>query len=1142
MRPRFLELEGLQSFREMQRIDFDRLGENGLFGIFGPTGSGKSTLLDAMTLALYGNVLRAARGTQGIINVSAGTVRVAFTFDLQKEGARKTYRVERMYRRKKDSDQSAEIKVARLLEVLEDGESILADRPAEVTDKVETLIGLTLDDFTRSVVLPQNRFHEFLLMEKSKKRDMLERIFYLEEYGRQLSEKVSRQLLGVRYKLSEIQGALSQLGDASEKALVEARGRMQTARGRREKADNELKLLEARFQEAREVWELSGELALLLEKEKKHRLDQEAHRNMKKLLEDARKAESVAPAIKRHEELHRELSETELALAEVNESFPEMEEHLNAIKADVLKHRSYSEQEKPRLIEQKTRLSEALVLQEEVAGLGTELNRLRDHYQSLRAKAAEKEKELRKSEAELEEAQNRQKEARALTEELKTDAERRNELRTAAKAEEELERILTDIRKQEAALNQLHKTREACEKQRGVLAKRKAGVLEQLKQAEADLNALNARMEEKLAARDHLEAFKKQIEWKLQEAERQRQSNLAAELAEGLEEGVPCPVCGSTHHPQPAVYSGQEVGGGSHRDADGQETGTVGQENGTEKSLQVLKEQLDRTEKSLRAAELEAITLRERIHGLTAAGDRIAAQLGAEPFKTGQKAHSGLIRDSSTGTVPEQVQALLESLHRETAALVSEETRIEAELQLLQGNTNQAEAAFKEIQGGYDRSKETLDEQLKRLGFLSAREELKKVDENDRKLEALQKQEEALHRQVMELREKRELLMADRNLLLPELGSSETEGRNRKKLLEEKQGRLNTLTGGKDAVEVIRATEEALKVIGESEKQLADRQKGLEEAFQALALKRSGLHSRLDLLSRDLREEEEKLRKTLLEKGFGNVDDIRRALLNFEQQKLLEEEILQYEKISGNLEAQRNIYEMKLDGRSITEEEWLRINREQEAKKQEKEEAISAFEGEKNAYAVIKNNVDAWMKLNSEWQQLSRKQELLEQIQKLLKGNSFIEYIAEERLRYIAREASETLGVLTKYKYVLELDSENGFVIRDQANGGVYRPVSSLSGGETFLTSLSLALALSKQIQLKGQSPLEFFFLDEGFGTLDSQLLDTVIDALGRISSKERVIGLISHVPELRSRMTRRLVVEPPDVEGSGSRVRLERA
>ena len=152
------------------------------------------------------------------------------------------------------------------------------------------------------------------------------------------------------------------------------------------------------------------------------------------------------------------------------------------------------------------------------------------------------------------------------------------------------------------------------------------------------------------------------------------------------------------------------------------------------------------------------------------------------------------------------------------------------------------------------------------------------------------------------------------------------------------------------------------------------------------------------------------------------------------------------------------------------------------------------------------------------------------------------DWLTNFQTEYVRREASETLGIFTRHKYGLELDTENGFVIRDDANGGIRRPVTTLSGGETFLTSLALALALSSQIQLKGQSPLEFFFLDEGFGTLDSSLLDIVIDALERLSTRERVIGLISHVPELKSRITRRLVVEAPVVNGSGSRVIMEKA
>nr|WP_262392463.1 SbcC/MukB-like Walker B domain-containing protein [Sporolactobacillus inulinus] len=129
---------------------------------------------------------------------------------------------------------------------------------------------------------------------------------------------------------------------------------------------------------------------------------------------------------------------------------------------------------------------------------------------------------------------------------------------------------------------------------------------------------------------------------------------------------------------------------------------------------------------------------------------------------------------------------------------------------------------------------------------------------------------------------------------------------------------------------------------------------------------------------------------------------------------------------------------------------------------------------------------------------------------------------------------------MTHDRYVLEVDEQSGFIIRDNGNGGVYRPVSSLSGGETFLTSLALALSLSEQIQLRGNVPLQFFFLDEGFGSLDPDLLDTVVTALEKLHMRRLAIGVISHVPEMRERLPRRLIVSPAVPSGRGSRVHME--
>ena len=85
MKPLLLKIEGLNSFRKEQTVDFTKLSETGLFGIFGPTGSGKSTILDGITLALYGKVERAKGRAQGIINQHEERTYVQFTFSVGKK-------------------------------------------------------------------------------------------------------------------------------------------------------------------------------------------------------------------------------------------------------------------------------------------------------------------------------------------------------------------------------------------------------------------------------------------------------------------------------------------------------------------------------------------------------------------------------------------------------------------------------------------------------------------------------------------------------------------------------------------------------------------------------------------------------------------------------------------------------------------------------------------------------------------------------------------------------------------------------------------------------------------------------------------------------------------------------------------------
>lgn len=189
MRPIRLKIKGLNSFIDEQEIDFNKLTERGLFGIFGPTGSGKSTILDGITLALYGDL---PRKSTNYINMNCNSLNVSFEFSIS-DGKTKTYRVEREFKTDKKTGRPKSGK-CKVLDITQVNPIILAESVKEVTKTCESIIGLGMNDFTKTVVLPQGSFSEFLKISGKDRREMLERLFNLQEYGENLEKNYQQKV------------------------------------------------------------------------------------------------------------------------------------------------------------------------------------------------------------------------------------------------------------------------------------------------------------------------------------------------------------------------------------------------------------------------------------------------------------------------------------------------------------------------------------------------------------------------------------------------------------------------------------------------------------------------------------------------------------------------------------------------------------------------------------------------------------------------------------------------------------------------------------------------------------------------------------------------------------------------------------
>ena len=155
-----------------------------------------------------------------------------------------------------------------------------------------------------------------------------------------------------------------------------------------------------------------------------------------------------------------------------------------------------------------------------------------------------------------------------------------------------------------------------------------------------------------------------------------------------------------------------------------------------------------------------------------------------------------------------------------------------------------------------------------------------------------------------------------------------------------------------------------------------------------------------------------------------------------------------------------------------------------------------------------------------------------------LKADQFLAWVQEEALHLLAEDASRHLLALSRGRYSL-IWKDQDFLARDHWNADSTRSVKTLSGGETFLASLALALGLAERVaalaaEARAGDALESLFLDEGFGSLDAEALDQVVDALDELQGGQRMVGVVTHLQSLAERLPARVDVKRSD---AGSRV-----
>ncbi|HKV42139.1 MAG TPA: SMC family ATPase [Blastocatellia bacterium] len=196
----------------------------------------------------------------------------------------------------------------------------------------------------------------------------------------------------------------------------------------------------------------------------------------------------------------------------------------------------------------------------------------------------------------------------------------------------------------------------------------------------------------------------------------------------------------------------------------------------------------------------------------------------------------------------------------------------------------------------------------------------------------------------------------------------------------------------------------------------------------------------------------------------------------------------------------------------------------------ERQEQIKVVEQKMKRAAEIKSEVEIHTQENA----------IARELGLLLRSDHFVAYIQQEAYQRLATDGSSHLKTLSSDRYSFGFDKDE-FVVLDHWNADEARPVTTLSGGESFLASLALALALAEGLSglshSRGRAALESLFLDEGFGMLDTETLDVVLGGLETLTASDRMVGIVSHIPELAERMPSRIQVGK---EPGGSSLRIK--
>ncbi|WP_370757633.1 SbcC/MukB-like Walker B domain-containing protein [Parasutterella sp.] len=1199
-----LSFENINSLKGAWTIDFQAPDfRSGIFAIVGPTGSGKTTILDAICLALYGHTPRIGSITQNaneVMNRDCDSCRSSLEFKTLSGRYRATW----SQKKQKNFDKTGKYgQVVSTMEKFEDGCWIPITDGSKVTSKkqeVQKIIGLSFDQFKRSVMLSQGDFAAFLKSKPNEKAQTLEQITGTQIYSL-LSTKVY-DLAEEQKKLFEDKQREVELSPVLDDAVVLTK--QEQLKGITEEAkvlETQISKIEKESRWISETAELRNQFLRVkaeLERLKENRNEFFRKENVVRLAEHAQnilpifntlidKQSLREDSIKEKSAAENELVNATKSLKEKDFNFKAAEEALNNENLQKPKKLALFSQIEFLDAEISPLIKSSRLAQEEKIKLENETADCKDHLNKAKEDIRKLEEDREKRDLERKEdikgaflyqRKDELRDCKITAETLSAalaDAEGKADKASETVKSQEKEAEALRIRKEQiASVIEADKVllKEAEKRLSEILdgktldelTQEQLSFSEQIPLLEAVKSALKAVCDQKeeivrqedVMQRDSAEldnwsskkeGYEKEIQSltsRQEELEALVQIDELTKVRAELKEGEPCPVCGSLEHPFAANLP-PEVATAKERLAVVKEESTDLQKNQKEadRKIDVLKDRILVSEKRLKELRKnldlaeEELTLKCGRAGLTREGvtEEAAAVLitKKESLLIDIKKRIAKARDaeSKAAAAKEKIAGTTEELHRAEMVFSNAQTKFESAKSLLAQAQTGREKARTELEQFWRKTAKEYGSVITDGELFAHNPELFK-----RWIAKAAKYEELLEscREI-------ENSLAIKKGTLPGLVESverlEKSSREKSDQAAELQTELKTKQLQRDKLFGTKLVEIERKAYERLLSQLAEAK---DQAYENLSKARSvqaAAEQRLKTAEQRSAEAEKNLlsAKTewtdaLKKEKFESEEDWRRARLDSEAINALHKEITDYKAQSRSAADRFSEADKKLaekESQKLTDKSLEVLEAEKREASAEKEKLL---EQKGELQKELKTDEEARIKragIEDELKKLKHQVAVWDRLNTLVgssSGDKYRRYVQSLVLLTLLKNANVELTKLHSRYRLAKGGGDMEIKVIDSDLADQERPTDNLSGGETFIVSLALALGLAQMAS--NNVRIDSLFLDEGFGTLDDDSLEKALNALSSLNAQGKTVGLISHVDQIKERIPSKIVVK----------------